>query len=499
MAPAPGQTLPEKHAKSCWHQCQRCRVAYDRAKAHTLTRLRQARFPAKMIMGWLLLADGRQPKELKAVVNDAMRWKQSAGADRPHNHRRNWYPALAGILLAEVAKFQPDAKVKNALQGVVDHFVKVQERTGGWYKWFEGAYNDRPDYPVKDLGMLDAIVLGFLHEVRSQGVNVPGETLAKAEACVAKLLGGRGISYGTGSRSGDPTGARGAFAMNGLLYARQSGHSIVKTYTRLLPRCIGKLDQGHHVGGLHALGVVLGCHLLGPGEYKKLTTRWLDEYIDKQQPDGGVYIGDDGDAGGEKGLLGEDDASTAAFALMILLQDPSRLRPWKRPQIDWLTIDLPRPSTEALLKPVKLAARGKLDKALAGVDAVLARRQSLDAAAIQDAESVKRRLEDHALSRLEEGRAALDVRDVLQALDILEPLAKTLARHDVGTAAKALVQSVRSDPELRREHQAQKALWKAWETAGKRGYAKAGKAFGSIVKRFGGTRAAKKAQEALDR
>jgi hypothetical protein len=141
------------------------------------------------------------------------------------------------------------------------------------------------------------------------------------------LIGPKGISYGTPAKWGETTGARGSFAMLGLEFAQMFQHKIWTTYQTLLPKLIPNLDKGHHWGGLHCLGVVLGCHLQGPTVYAQLTTKWLDHYIDLQDAEGGVYIGDDGDAGGEKGLIRGNITSTASFALMILLQDPKVLRP----------------------------------------------------------------------------------------------------------------------------------------------------------------------------
>ena len=497
-SPLRAQQLPEKHDSRHWAECRRCRGAYQRAMEHTLTRLPRASFPAKMIMGWLLLADGGHPKELDQVLQEAARWESRVGEKKPHNHRRNWYPALAGVLIAEHAKFAPSRETRESLQGIIDHFVAVQEQTGGWFKWYEGAYKDRLDYPVKDLGILDAIILGLMHTARAQGVNVPAESLARAEACVAKLLGGGGISYGTGSGGGDTTGARGAFAMNGLLYAGLDDHPIPKAYARILPQRIPNLQKGHHVGGLHGLGVAIGCHLLGPEEYRKLTDRWLDPLIDLQQPDGGVYIGDDEDAGGEVKLLGEDDASTAAFALLILLQDPARLRPGVRPDIDWLALDLPPPPTDELARVPSFAARGQLDKALTLIDRVLQARNTLDQAAVQDAERLKIAIEAHARHRLDEAVASLSAGDVLHALEILEPLAKTLARHPLGMEAKAQVARVQTDPALKNELRAQKELEKAWKAAAKNGLAKAIASFERVLKRYPGTAAARQASEILE-
>src|SRR3990167_3652817 len=127
--------------------------------------------------------------------------------------------------------------------------------------------------------------------------------MPRATDCLDKLLVARGISYGTPQRGGETTGARGSFILLGLDYAGQREHKVFKTYRDLLPKLHENLDKGHHVGGLHALGVVLGSRIVGPDCYRALVNRWLDHYLHEQKPEGNVYIGDDGDAGGEIGLL----------------------------------------------------------------------------------------------------------------------------------------------------------------------------------------------------
>jgi hypothetical protein len=59
---------------------------------------------------------------------------------------------------------------------------------------------------------------------------------------------------------------------------------------------------------------------------------WADKLAAKQEADGGLYVGDDGASGGKKGLLGNNVGSTAAFALMLALQDPDVLKAPKKPQ-----------------------------------------------------------------------------------------------------------------------------------------------------------------------
>lgn len=331
-------------------KCRKCWPAYEAALGYVRKNLGSATFQAQMVCAWLLLADNRYPSDVERCVKTALQWESRRGSSQ---HAQNWYPALAGLFLAEYYKYFPTPDVQKGLNEIIQHFVETQERTGGWFKWFEGAYKDRLDYAVKDLGMLDAIILGFLHTVKTQGFKVPETTLSKAEACMEGILSANGISYGTPSKWGETTGARGSFLMLGLDWAGLYQHKAWKTYEKLLPRLIPNLQKGHHVGGLHCLGVVLGCHLLGPQLYGQLTAKWLDHYLNEQDDQGGVYIGDDGDAGGEKGLFRGNIASTASFALMILLQDPKILRPPRRKPV-------PQPKTDE--KPAPPAVPSKSGK-----------------------------------------------------------------------------------------------------------------------------------------
>ncbi len=317
--PVDAHTSPEPR------KCRKCSVAYEKAMAYLQKKMGSATFPAKMVIAWLMLADGRYEGDLKQLVNAARQALAERGSSQ---HAQNWYPALAGMFLAEAQKYQPAKENLAAMQSYVDEFVKVQERTGGWFKWHEGAYNERKDYPVKDLGILNAIIYGFLWSARTHGCKVPDTTIAKADALFEnEILTSDGISYGFGQKGGDPTGARGGFCIRMLDHAGKRDHRIWKTYEQLLVRQIPNMDKGHHVGAFHCLGMVLGCQTQGPEAYSALTKEWLDKLIAKQDAEGAVYIGDDGDAGGEIGLLKSNYGSTAAFALLILLQDQKVLRP----------------------------------------------------------------------------------------------------------------------------------------------------------------------------
>jgi hypothetical protein len=322
-----------KHTSPDPMKCKVCRPAYDKAVARVCDQLRRSTFPVKMVCGWLLLADGRHPKDLEHCIDTAIAWK-TQGAYRERSHPGNWYPALAGVYLAEVNKHRPKRRIRAAMSGIIAHFAATQEKGGGWYKWHEGALRERLDYPTVDLGYVTSLAMALLHTARAQGIAVPPETMRRGEEWLARCTTDRGIAYGTtraGRRSGgEKTGGRGSHLVLALGYAGKVDHRVFEVYRRLLPDLLPNLDQGHHVGALHGLAVTLGCHTLGPKVYRKLTDLWLARLMAKQEADGGLYIGDDGDAGGESGLLRGNVGSTAAFALMILLQDHDRLVPKDR-------------------------------------------------------------------------------------------------------------------------------------------------------------------------
>ena len=494
------QAVPKEHTAKDWSSCERCRRAYTKALGHTLTRLVDPEvegeddkfamsFPAKMVCGWLLIADDRHPKELRPILDLAMAFQEHIGELEPLNHRWNWYPALAGVLLAEHQKYRPDRQTHDAMKAMVAHFQKYQEKTGGWFKSFEGAAR----YPVQDLGFLDGLVFAFLRTAKAQGIEVPAPMLQRADDCLAKIQGGGGISYGTGQNGGDPTGARGAFAMKALRYAGDKGHRINKCYEGLLPRQLPNMNKGHHIGAFHCLGVVLGCHALGPDVYRKLTDQWLDPLINLQVADGGIYVGDDKDAGGEEGLIGEDDGSTGAAALLILLQDPTRLDPNRRPAINYLSLMLDPIMCDGLKPAARWALAGELDKVLALAAQMEGRSGVLEQA---EATNLKKAVVAHADLCIKEAEEYLAEGDVLRAIEILSAVAK-IKKHSVGQDAQAALDRINKTPATQQELAAQKALDKAWKAVFAGGMDAARPTFEKVVADFPGTVGAKRAKETL--
>ncbi len=325
------------HSSENPRKCVRCSKAYDKAFAYVRKNYASCPFASQMLIGHLFLADGRCSDELKKIVSTALSWKEkqkssSGNAGGIKTNEWNWHPVMAGLLLGEHYKFHPDKDVLVGLQGIVDALAKTQEPSGGWFHC--PVRDNKVKYPVKDMGIVTSMALGVLWTAKTLGVKVPETILQKADNCVVNLLKEKGIlyngiGYGTGYDFGDATGSRGSYALIGLEFAGQKDHKVYSFYEKALPEKIKTLDKGHHTGGLHAVGVVLACHRLGPKVYDKLVHEWLDKLIDRQDADGGLLIGDDGASGGEKAELNGNYTSTAAFALMILLQDPTVLKPPK--------------------------------------------------------------------------------------------------------------------------------------------------------------------------
>jgi hypothetical protein len=111
---------------------------------------------------------------------------------------------------------------------------------------------------------------------------------------------------------------------------------------------------------------------------------------------------------------------------------------------------------------------------------------------VQDAERLEVAIEGHVRRRLDEAVTSLGAGDVLHALEILEPLAKRLARHPLGVEAKGELARTRTEPALRKELQAQRELEKAWKAAAGQGLAKAIANFERVVKRYPDTAAARR-------
>lgn len=305
-------------------KCSKCGKAFEKALKYCLENLQKASFMEKIAIGILLLAEGGHPQELETCIAAAMRTPSMIGTST----WSNWYIGFGAFFLAEVYKRQPREDIKACLEEIIEKGAEHQEPTGGWFSK-KGAAKPAK-YPGEDHGQLTAMIFSAMISMKKWGMKVPAQTLSLTEAYMLKQCGGGGITYGTGNGLGDTTGSRGGFAIVGLDFVGRRDHKIVSTYQSLFPRCFPRLRNGHHIGGWHFMGVILGCYTLGSDMFAQLYNHWAAKLVAEQRDDGGFYLGDDEASGGEKGLFGGDRASTASLALLILLKNhPNQLKPPK--------------------------------------------------------------------------------------------------------------------------------------------------------------------------
>jgi hypothetical protein len=294
--------------------------AYDKMKSYLLKNLGNASMMEKVAIGILLMADGRHPTELQTCLGAA----KNARAQIKASKWSNWYIGFGSIFLAQYYLRFPSEEIQQELEAFMEAAVKEQEPTGGWFSSTGAA--KKAGYPAEDHGQLTAMVYAGLLIMKSKGMKIPSGMLEKTEAYINRQCGGGGITYGTGNGIGDTTGSRGGFALVGLSAAKRTDSKLFSTYRTLYPQAFNRLEKGHHIGGWHFMGCILGCWSLGPDMVGSLRGAVLDKYVAKIDGEGGFYIGDDGASGGEKGLMGHNYCSTASLALLIALQDPNAFK-----------------------------------------------------------------------------------------------------------------------------------------------------------------------------
>ncbi len=290
---------------------------YDKMKTYLLKNYGNASFMEKMAIGLLALADGGHPDVVQQTIEEAKKAKPAIGTFK----HSNWYIGFAGIFLSQVYIRIPSDEVKAELEGLLERAAQEQEPTGGWFCKKGYAKERQPPYPAQDHGQLTSMVYSTLLIMKHHGMRTPARSLELAEAYMQRQCGAAGILYGTGNNHADSTGSRGGFALLGLTYIKRSDHKVCTTYRTLYPQCFGRLHTGHHIGGWHFMGCVVGCWAMGPEMIGQLRAAALPRYLPKIDAEGGFYIGDDGASGGEKGLLGHNYCSTAALAMLVLFQN----------------------------------------------------------------------------------------------------------------------------------------------------------------------------------
>jgi len=136
-------------------------------------------------------------------------------------------------------------------------------------------------------------------------------------------------------------------------------------------------------------------------------------------------------------------------------------------------------------KAIAAAANGEIGDAFKLID---------KAQGSAGAKALEGYLEAHIVDLRGQIDAAIGRGDFSQSLPALEVLAKQLKRHPLGDELAQRQKEIASDEVIQNEIEAADALARSLDIVSKRGVKKAKKSLQSVVKRFPGTHAAKRAQ-----
>lgn len=336
--PAPGVNpgLDPRHDNKDPWRCKRCYPAIAAAKRHIMSK-GVGGFTETIACGWAGLAD---PANFGSYVQRAIATSQGARAGGAYNG--NFFPALGACFLAECVK---RGKVgAGALQGVFADAARNQEPTGGWHH--HKGFN-QPGYS-KDLGILTVNFYSAMMSLKAYGYAIPEDLAKSAEENIWKIRGPSGIGYGVGNEGWDPSGSRAAYVFMGLheLDPKVRNNQLYEHVKKCVPQQHATADKGHACSSLHWPAIAIASWYMGPDVYNKFASIWVDKLIDKQQADGGVYCGDDGVGGGEPKTIGNVVGSTAAFCLVLTLQQD----------------DLPHFDTQKMRRAKEEAKRKKMEE-----------------------------------------------------------------------------------------------------------------------------------------
>lgn len=144
-----------------------------------------------------------------------------------------------------------------------------------------------------------------------------------------------------------------------------------------------------------------------------------------------------------------------------------------------------------LKKALGQLADGKLAKALASLTSILEASASKPDD-LEEAASLKKAVEVHVATLMEQIEAALERREVLPARSVLKVLAKEFKRHPLGEAARKRLAELEQDEDFAREVEAAEEYEHLVEAFFRRGWSKNLTRFEKMTEDFPDTRAAQK-------
>jgi hypothetical protein len=274
----------------------------------------------QFFQGWLYLADNSHPKELQHAVSTL-----SSGFYKQGGFNGNWSTCMAALFLAEMYRREPTEKLRATLLDILKVAEANMEPSGGWCHHLgmasQTGYNKMGG--GVDLGILTSMMYAAMLEMKKAGIPVPNPMLASVEKNLESLSDGAGVAYGTDNRYGDVAMGRGAYLWLGLHATQLTSSRFSASVPKGLDQRYTKTDQGHAYPPLHFTSVALAMHLLGPQTYQKFFDHWADRLIALQKPDGSIELPHVEGVAFQKqtNYIG----STAAFALVLILQQPGAL------------------------------------------------------------------------------------------------------------------------------------------------------------------------------
>lgn len=303
--------------------CRRCAPSLEGAKRYLEKYASDAWWYEKIALGYLSLADptnfGKFRQNAIAAAAEAKAGDRSrAGSSDKEIPREasNHRVALSALFLSECVK-RGLAK-PSLLEPLLREAARGQLDTGGWshYPGFAS-----PGYAV-DLAIITAPMFAALMNLKAGGYRIPDSVAAMAQWNLNALSVETGLAYGTRNPAPDRAGSRAAYAFLGLSELPGRDDRLLEHLRNTIPTRFEHTGEGHGVASLHFLPVAMAAHVMGPDVYERFASHWVDRLINLQEPDGAVWLPDDGAGGGEPKHIGRPVASTAVFCLILLLQNP---------------------------------------------------------------------------------------------------------------------------------------------------------------------------------
>lgn len=158
----------------------------------------------------------------------------------------------------------------------------------------------------------------------------------------------------------------------------------------------------------------------------------------------------------------------------------------------YLGFDAGRELSPKLKSAAKAAAEGKLGKAH-GAALKLANDEKADAATREDAEVFAGEILAYAELLQVQAERFIEDRSMIKGVEVLEAVAAAMKGTEFATGVEGRLAEIGKDPELQKELAAAQAFAKAMAAAEKRGMKKSASKFEAVVKKYPGTKAAKRA------